>query len=87
MSELLACEVHDYVEIACMYRYQVRLHWSNGSSATGVARDILARQGREWLVLECDGERCHYELVKLSEIEVLTPGAKFSRVQFNHHSQ
>ena len=36
---MISCDQHDYVEIACMYRYQVKLTLKSGEEITGIALD------------------------------------------------
>lgn len=40
-NELISCELHDYIEVVCMYRYQIRLVLKDDSTIEGKARDIL----------------------------------------------
>ena len=80
MTKTIACDVHDYVEIACMYRYDVRLHLRDGQTIEGRARDIDTRQGKEFLVLDTPHASGQVDLAEIKVLQVLTPGARFQRV-------
>lgn len=49
---MISCELHDYIEIACLYRMQVKLKLKNGQLYEGEATDIqLNGDGHECLLL------------------------------------
>jgi Rho-binding antiterminator len=83
MSEnAISCELHDFVEVACMYRYQLKLSLKNNQIIEGKAIDIVnSSEGRECLVID-DDSRQQVELTQLTKMEVLTPNAKFHEVVF-----
>jgi len=79
--DVISCELHDFVEVACMYGYQLRLILKNGEAIEGKALDIVSVDQRELLVIENGGKQ-QVDLMTLSKMEVLTPNAKFSEVVF-----
>lgn len=84
MTQHIACELHDYIEVACMYRYQVRLILKDQSTIEGKAKDIVTgAEKREFLLLETSSGSQQIELITLNKLEVLTPGARFSEVKFS----
>ena len=89
-GKIPGCDLHDYLELACMYRYLVRVTLKNGVCYTGIAIDIRTLKDNstktEVLMLEnhqrdvnFDGTVSTHQLQKL---EVLTENAKFSEVMF-----
>ncbi|MCQ8179706.1 Rho-binding antiterminator [Methylomonas sp. SURF-1] len=79
MTQPIACNLHDYLEIACIYGYRVKLTLTDGSVVAGKAVDtVTTADKREYLQL--DTERV--ETNRLAKLEVLTPGAKFKEVLF-----
>lgn len=79
MSQVIACQLHDYLEIACMYGYRVKLTLKDGQIVAGKAVDTMTTTDkREYLVL--DSEKV--ETQRLAKLEVLTPGAKFMEILF-----
>ncbi len=77
----ISCALHDYIEIACMYGYQVKLYLKNGHIIVGKAIDIHTDTGKhEYLIV--DNEQQKIELSQLAKMNVLTPNAKFSEVVF-----
>ncbi|MBX3640181.1 MAG: Rho-binding antiterminator [Nitrosomonas sp.] len=79
--EMISCELHDFVEVACMYGYQLKLILKSGETVEGKAIDILSADQRELLVID-NGEKQHIDLTSLTRMQVLTPNAKFSEVVF-----
>ncbi len=79
----ISCELHDFVEVACMYTYQLKLILKNEQILEGKALDIInSADKKECLVLETNGEKQHIELTQLAKMEVSTPNAKFKEVIF-----
>ena len=81
-KNVISCELHDFVEVACMYGYQVKLILKNEKTLEGKAVDIVqSADKRECLVLD-NGSKQYIDLTELSKMQVLTPNAKFSEVVF-----
>jgi len=84
MTQHISCDLHDYIEVACMYGYQVRLILKDQSTVEGKAKDILTdAEKREFLLLETSSGSQQVELISLDKMEVLTPDARFSEVVFS----
>jgi Rho-binding antiterminator len=83
-KDVISCELHDFVEVVCMYGYQLRLILKNGEVIEGKAVDILSIDQQELLVVVVDenGEKKQIDLIALAKMQVLTPNAKFSEVVF-----
>ncbi len=81
-QDTISCELHDFVEVACMYSYRIKLILKNNQIIEGKAVDIVnSPEKGECLVIDSDS-RQHIELVQLAKIEVLTPNAKFREAVF-----
>ena len=81
-NTVIDCELHDFVEVACMYRYQLKLILKDGQVIKGEAIDIVnTPEKRECLVIENDG-RHQVDLMLLAKMHVLTPNARFHEVIF-----
>lgn len=79
----ISCELHDYLEIACMYGYRVRLTIKNHQTIEGKAIDtVTTAEKREYLVIDNGHKKHEVELNQLVKMEVLTPNAKFKKVSF-----
>lgn len=79
MTKPIACHLHDYLEIACLYGYRVKLTLRDGRVLEGQAVDTVTRADkREYLVLDSEQVETRY----LAKLRVLTPGAKFSDLTF-----
>ena len=81
-QDAISCELHDFVEVACMYGYQLKLTLKNNQIIEGKAIDIInSPERRECLVIDNDS-RQQIELTQLARMQVLTPNAKFNEVVF-----
>jgi len=77
------CSLYDYVEIACMYRYPVRVATSDGETVTGVAVDTVTGADKsEFLALDVDGCVRRLRLDTLEELEPMVGNARFGKVRF-----
>lgn len=50
-SKVLKCDLHDYFEIVCMRQSNVRFILKSGDSYQGVAKDIVQKEGQEFIQL------------------------------------
>ncbi len=81
-KNVISCELHDFVEVACMYGYELRLILKNGQEIEGKAIDIVQSADKcEFLVIG-NGSKQQIDLMELSKMQALTPHAKFSEVVF-----
>ena len=78
----ISCELHDYLEIACLYGYQIQLTLKNGQLVEGKAIDTLtSTDKREYLLID-NGQKQSIETREIQNLQVLTPNAKFSEIVF-----
>lgn len=84
-KQVISCELHDFVEVACMYGYRLKLTLKNHQIIEGKAIDIEnSAEKRECLVISHDDNTPqHIDLTELAKMEVLTPNAKFQEVVFD----
>lgn len=79
----ISCELHDYLEIACLYHYLVKITLKNGQVIEGKAIDTLTSPEKiEYLIVQADNKQ-QIELNHLAKMQVLTANAKFKQVTFN----
>lgn len=82
-QEGILCDLHDYVEVACMYHYQLRLTLKDNQIIEGKAIDIITSTGKqECLVISNGQEQHHIELTQLAKMQATTPNARFSEIFF-----
>lgn len=72
---ILACDLHDHVEIICMRRYPVLIHQLDGTQVQGIARDTRSTAKEEFLLLDKDGQKVEIPLLQIERIEVLDANA------------
>ncbi|WP_445401775.1 Rho-binding antiterminator [Zobellella sp. An-6] len=81
---MMSCDQHDYLEIACLYRYRVRLTLASGERLTGIALDTRRdAQRQECLLLGTDGAEQLVRLAELTRMEALTDNPHFRSVDFD----
>ncbi len=79
----ISCELHDYVEVACMYGYQLKLILKNDQILEGKAIDITSTTAKgECLIIEHDTQQS-VALTQLAKLLVMTPNARFKEVIFD----
>lgn len=79
----LNCELHDYLEIACTFEYQVILSLRSGEQIVGRCVTTSAQNGEEFLLFRCAGELRRIALQELGSMRVQTPKALFQKVDFH----
>lgn len=67
---ILACDLHDHIEIICMRRYAVVVHQLDGTQLHGIAHDTRSTAGQEFLQLQQDNGRLEIPLLQIDYIEV-----------------
>ena len=82
MYQPLDCDLHDLLEIACLYRYLVRVELVDGGGFEARALTThTSAEKEEFFVLELEDDRCEVRLDRLQAITPLEPGARFGRVE------
>lgn len=80
---MLSCDIHDYVEIAALYRLPVRLKMRNGNSVIGIAVDVFADdQKRECIMLETEDGPQSLVLDNCSGMEAMVKNRHFEHITF-----
>ncbi|MCU9949975.1 Rho-binding antiterminator [Pseudomonas sp. PDM13] len=74
----LHCDLHDYLEIACLHGYRLRVELSDGEPFEARALTTRTAASKEEF-LRFDDQR-EVRLDRLLAITPLDPGARFSRV-------
>ena len=72
---VLACDLHDHIEIICMRRYPVVVHQLDGTEQRGIAHDTRSTAQQEFLLLQQQDNRVEIPLLQIERIEVLDASA------------
>jgi Rho-binding antiterminator len=78
----ISCELHDYIEIACMYGYQVKLELRGGQTMEGKAIDVITTPDKQEFLVIDNGEKQQVELIQLVKLTTQTPNAAFLEIVF-----
>lgn len=77
----IACDIHDYLEIACLRNYHLRIELGDGSSLRGRALATETRADKsEWLQLDDRGRRFSVRLDQIMAFTPLESNAEFGRI-------
>ncbi|USD64068.1 Rho-binding antiterminator [Vibrio sp. SCSIO 43136] len=81
---MISCEKYDYVEIACMHRYPVKLSLKSGGVVMGTALDTARNDDKqECILLQTDEQQTLVVLDKISVLEVCVDNPHFVRVNLS----
>lgn len=87
MPPPIACELFDYIEIACMFGYRVTLTLDDNQQITGVPETTrTTKEKQELLVFKAEGDfssPMEVDTTRLKKMRVLTPGARFEEITFS----
>jgi Rho-binding antiterminator len=83
----LNCDLHDFLEIACMREYKLDVELIDGQRL--IARALTTRTSEtkeEFMVFELDGNRHEIRLDQLAAITPLDDNADFGRIALTEAS-
>ena len=81
---MISCDQHDYIEIACTFRYPIKLTLRSGAVIEGVALDTeLDDNGNECIKVDVKGTQSLIVLNDISVLEVCVNNPHFHRVSFD----
>lgn len=80
---MISCANHDYVEIACMYGFEVRLVLKNGQIIHGNASQTTYNENREeCIVLKTERGNSEVVLEQVASMEAVTRNPHFEKIKF-----
>jgi len=80
---MLSCELHDYIEIACLYGFEIKLELRNDDIIRGIAKTTeTSPDKREWLVLVIESQNQKFDLSDILSMEAITINNHFNKVLF-----
>lgn len=75
---MISCDQHDYVEIACMYNYLIKITLKSGSELEGTALDAQYNDSREECIkIKFNDTEKLVVLESISKIEALIENPHF----------
>jgi Rho-binding antiterminator len=79
----LNCDLHDYLEIACMYHYRLNIEINDGEGFVATALTTRTTSSKEeFLVLQNGDHQFEIRLDKLRAITPLDSNASFGCITF-----
>lgn len=81
---MISCEKYDYIEIACMHRYPIKLTMKEGNVVLGIALDTARNESRqECLMINADDGEVLVVLDDISILEVSVGNQHFKSISFS----
>lgn len=84
LAKPIACELHDYLEVACLYGYDIRISLIEDSVIEGQA--LTTRTGSdkiEYLTVKTGSHTADVAMQEISSVTAITPNPYFSIVSFS----
>ena len=82
----IACQLYDYIEIACMYKFEVSAVLKNGKVKSGKAlTTVIDKRGKvpiECIQILTDGTVQNIALADIAQLHAKTDNPHFSSVSF-----
>lgn len=80
---MISCNQHDYIEIVCMYHYQIKLTLKSGDIIEGIALDTQRNDQRdECIKIDMEGVEQLVILEGIKMLEVMVENPHLQKVTF-----
>lgn len=80
---MISCALYDYIEIACMYKYQLKLTLKSGDVINGSAIDTKRDNERqECIAIQQDQKITLIKLEAISALETSSKNPHFNKISF-----
>lgn len=81
---MLKCDLHDYIEIVCLYHYPLKLTLNSGAVLSGTALTTRCNQQRqECLIIKQNDSEQQVVLEDIALLEVTVANPHLQQVRFN----
>jgi Rho-binding antiterminator len=83
MREVLSCHLHDYVEIACLYGFEVSLQLSNQKTVQGKAMTTkITLNKSEHLLVLVNGQTVEVDTADILTMKAVSQNPHFDLIEF-----
>lgn len=80
---MISCNEHDYIEIACLFKYPIEITLKSGAIITGHALDTARdSQGEECIKIESDKNKVLIVLDLIAGLKITIDNPHFNEVSF-----
>ncbi|MDU0355344.1 Rho-binding antiterminator [Paraglaciecola aquimarina] len=81
---MITCNQYDYIEIACMYRYPIKLTLRSAEVITGIAQDTGRNSaGEECINVSVSNNETMIVLTEITKLEACSDNPHFSTLSFD----
>jgi Rho-binding antiterminator len=81
-QKFLKCDLHDYLEIACLYKFEVKITLKDGTKILGIPITTNTIHKIEYLEINSDGELITVPVLNLSSMRACKKNPHFVLVEF-----
>ena len=82
-QKIISCAIHDYIEIACTFGYQVKLELFTGDTLRGKAITTeTSKDKKEYLLLNGLSHQQKIELTNIKSMTAVQPNPHFDCITF-----
>lgn len=81
--KVISCAVHDFIEIACTFRYEIKLEFITGRALQGKAITTeTGKDKKEYLLIEYSQQVHKVELINIRKMTAMQPNPHFDCIMF-----
>ena len=82
-QKVISCAIHDYLEMACMYGYNISCELDTGEKLSGIAITTeTSKEKKEYLLLKLESDTIKIELNCLIKMTALQQNPYFETINF-----
>jgi len=82
MNPPIACHLHDYIEIACLYNLEIELELTDGKHLRGRAMTTKTLNREELLLMRSNEKEITISLNQLKRMKALQTNPYFTEIDF-----
>ena len=87
MKKILPCHLHDFIEIACLYGFEIQLRLKNNDVVQGNALTTnIASNKTEYLMVLVSDQNVRVDLTDIKFMRAVTRNPHFDLIEFDTES-
>jgi Rho-binding antiterminator len=86
-QKIIKCDLHDYIEVACIYKIEVRCIFQDGSHLTGIPLTTkVGKDKKEYLTFNANDRESvtSISLLDLKSMQAMETNPHFDKVTFSY---
>ncbi len=83
VQNIISCAIHDYIEIACLYKFEIKITLTDNTFRQGIAKTTQTDSDKkEYLLIDCQQQIQQIELVNIKKMTAIQPNPHFNSIVF-----